>query len=56
VSEELRKVLALADISAALVAQGVEPGGSAPGEFAEFLREEHAKWGKVIRASGIKLD
>jgi tripartite-type tricarboxylate transporter receptor subunit TctC len=56
VSEEIRKVLALSDTSAALVAQGVEPGGSAPGEFAEFVREEHAKWGKVIQSAGIKLE
>ena len=33
---------------------GQDPAWSTPEEFAAFLREETAKWTKVIRASGIK--
>jgi tripartite-type tricarboxylate transporter receptor subunit TctC len=51
---ELRKALALADVKAAFARQGIEPADSSPGEFASFVRDEHAKWGKVIRDAGIK--
>jgi tripartite-type tricarboxylate transporter receptor subunit TctC len=53
-SAEIRKLLALADIKAAFVAQGVDPAGDTPEQFAAFMREESAKWGMVIRDAGIK--
>ena len=37
-------------------AHGAEPGGETPGEFAAFIRAEHAKWGKVVREAGIKAE
>ena len=30
--------------------------GSTPGEFAAFIRAERAKWGKVIKQAGVKLE
>src|SRR5512134_3125871 len=53
-SDEVRKALASPSIRANLVAQGVEPAGNTPEAFTAFMREEHAKWGKVIREAGIK--
>jgi tripartite-type tricarboxylate transporter receptor subunit TctC len=35
---------------------GVEPMRKSPAEFAQFLVAENDKWGKVIRAAGLKLD
>jgi tripartite-type tricarboxylate transporter receptor subunit TctC len=35
---------------------GVEPGGEPPEAFAAFVRAEHAKFGEVIRATGIKVE
>jgi tripartite-type tricarboxylate transporter receptor subunit TctC len=35
---------------------GVEPLRKSPAEFAKFLVAENDKWGKVIRAAGLKLD
>jgi tripartite-type tricarboxylate transporter receptor subunit TctC len=55
-SEETRKVLAQPDVRAALVAQGAEASGNTPEQFAVFLREDYAKWGKVIRDAGIRLE
>ena len=55
-SEELRKVLALPEIRASFASQGVEPAGNTPEQFSAFLRDEHAKWGKVIRDAGIKAE
>lgn len=44
------------DITARLVALGIEPEGSSPEEFAAQTRLEIAKWAKVIKAAGVKLD
>jgi tripartite-type tricarboxylate transporter receptor subunit TctC len=54
ISAEARKALALAEVKAAFVAQGMETAGDTPAQFAGYMREEYAKWGKVIRDAGIK--
>ena len=36
-----------------LTAMGAEPYGSTPDAFAAFLRNEIAKWGKVVKAAGL---
>jgi len=35
---------------------GAEPQAMTPDEFARFLRDTHAKLGKVIAAANIKVD
>jgi len=37
-------------------AQGDETVGSTPEQFAAFVRAEHARWGKVIKDSGVKIE
>ena len=39
-----------------LAAQGDEAVGSTPEEFAAWIRAEHAKWGKVIKDFGVKIE
>ena len=39
-----------------LLAQGADPVGGTPEELAAFMREEAAKWGRVIRASGARAE
>jgi tripartite-type tricarboxylate transporter receptor subunit TctC len=53
---ELVKALNAPDVRAALVAQGADPVGNSPEAFAAFIRAESARWGKVVRAAGIKAD
>ena len=36
--------------------QGGEVGGGTPAELAAFVRAESAKWSKVVKASGAKVD
>ncbi|NBR28354.1 MAG: tripartite tricarboxylate transporter substrate binding protein [Betaproteobacteria bacterium] len=36
--------------------EGAEPAGSTPEAFAEVIARDTAKWAKVIRASGAKVD
>jgi tripartite-type tricarboxylate transporter receptor subunit TctC len=53
-STETRKALTVAELKAAFLAQGMDPAGGTPEQFAAFMREEFGKWGKVIRDAGIK--
>jgi tripartite-type tricarboxylate transporter receptor subunit TctC len=53
---EVNKVLARADFLEKLAAEGSQPLGGSPQQFADFMREEHAKWGVAVRASGAKAD
>lgn len=53
---EIAKALARADFLEKLAAEGSEPLGGSPQQFAEFMRAEQAKWGAAVRASGAKAD
>jgi len=44
------------DVKRRFVDVGVQPVGSTPAEFADFLKKEDAKWADVIRKGNIKLD
>jgi len=51
---EVVKQLNSPDLKAKFAAQGIDISTDSPPEFARFLREDHARWGKVIRDAGIK--
>jgi tripartite-type tricarboxylate transporter receptor subunit TctC len=53
---ETVKILGTPDMRERLGAQGFEPAGSTPDEFAAYIKSEIAKWGKVIRTAGIKAE
>jgi xanthine dehydrogenase accessory factor len=50
----LRAALADPGIHEKLVKSGAVPSPTTPEEFAQFLKDELARWGKVIREKGIK--
>ncbi|HTD90339.1 MAG TPA: tripartite tricarboxylate transporter substrate binding protein [Burkholderiales bacterium] len=54
--KEMVKALASAEVKQRFEAEGAEPVGSSPAEFAAFFRAESAKWADVARRSGTKLD
>jgi tripartite-type tricarboxylate transporter receptor subunit TctC len=37
-----------------MAAIGVDTVGTTPQDYARIIREEFAKWGKVVEAAGIK--
>jgi hypothetical protein len=39
-----------------MAATGVEVSLSGAGEFSAFVRAEHEKWGKVVRATGATVN
>ena len=53
---EVRKVLARGDIKEAWKKQGAETMDMSPEKFDEFLRGDIAKWAKVVKDAGIKVD
>jgi tripartite-type tricarboxylate transporter receptor subunit TctC len=53
---ETVKVLADPDINKAWEQAGAVAGGQPPKEFAAFIASEIAKWGKVVKDAGIKID
>jgi tripartite-type tricarboxylate transporter receptor subunit TctC len=50
------KILGSPDLKGKLGPQGIELMTNSPAEFARFVREDNAKWGKIIREAGIKGD
>jgi len=52
--DEVVKVLAMPDVREFLAAQGAEPVGSTPEQFAAFIKSETAKWGAAVKAAGLK--
>ena len=53
---ELVKILNMPDVHERIVADGSEPAGTSPEEFTKFLQADLAKWAKVVKESGAKLD
>ena len=55
-SGEIAKALATPAIRERAMQEGATPVGNKPAEFAGFLRDEIAKWTRIIQAAGIKLE
>jgi len=53
---EVSQALRAPDVAASLARQGATPGTLSQPQFADFVKVEHARWGKVARATGVKLD
>ena len=53
---EFTRALNLPDIKEKLVAQGTEVRTDTPESFGRFMREEVAKWSKVVKESGAKFE
>jgi tripartite-type tricarboxylate transporter receptor subunit TctC len=53
---EINKALADPEMKARFAAQGVEFVGGTPEQADAFVRSESARWGKVIKATGMKAD
>jgi tripartite-type tricarboxylate transporter receptor subunit TctC len=53
INAETVKALAIPRVAASIVAAGMDPLTSSPEDFAAFIRDESARWRKVIQATGI---
>jgi tripartite-type tricarboxylate transporter receptor subunit TctC len=55
-NEETARILQLPETKSVLNSEGAEPVGNKPEEFGAIIRNETAKWAKVIQSAGIKAD
>jgi len=56
VNADIAQVLQSPEVRTSLAAQGIEPITSTPEALAQTIRDDHARWGKVIREANIKAD
>jgi tripartite-type tricarboxylate transporter receptor subunit TctC len=55
-SRELNGIVATPDFREAMDKNGAEPISNTPQQFATLIRQEADRYGKVVKALGIKLD
>jgi tripartite-type tricarboxylate transporter receptor subunit TctC len=53
---ELIRILNAADVRERILSDGSEPVGSDPEAFRQFMLADLAKWAKVVKESGAKID
>jgi tripartite-type tricarboxylate transporter receptor subunit TctC len=53
-SRAANEALKSKEVLALMEAQGVDPFGGTPAEFAQFIDDELKKWDRVVKAAGIK--
>jgi tripartite-type tricarboxylate transporter receptor subunit TctC len=56
ISGEVARALRRDDLKEKFIQQGADPVGSTPEEFGAYIREETAKWAKLVKATGAKVD
>jgi tripartite-type tricarboxylate transporter receptor subunit TctC len=56
IAAEVNQVWQLPEVIAALRNVGGEPAYSTPDEFSTYVAAERARWGEVVKASGVKVD
>ena len=55
-NSELVKAAHSPELIAAMATQGTSPASNTPEEFAKFIREEQARFAKIVKESGAKAD
>ena len=53
---EIVAIITLPQVKNHLLVEGAEPVGNTPEQFGAFIKSEIDKWGKVIRAAGLRSD
>ncbi len=56
INADVVAILGAADLKDRLAALGAEPQPMTPDEFGRFVRDDIAKWAKVVKESGAKVD
>ncbi len=55
-NEEISRILLLPDMKERLRELGAEPAQTTPDQFLAFVREDNAKWAKLIKEKGIVVE
>jgi len=52
----INRVTALPEVKQPLAAQGIDAMNNSPEQFANYIREETAKWARVVKSSGERAE
>ena len=55
-NSEINKIIGMSDVRQRFTNGGVTPIGGTPEQFTEHIRNEVAKWGKVVKATGARVE
>ena len=55
-NREINEVVKGDDMKKTLAADGLEPAGGAAARFGEILKNETARWAKVVKQAGVKVE
>lgn len=53
---EIVRALAAPDLRQAFEKEAIEPIGSTPEQFGDYIKSEMVKWGKLVKTAGVKID
>ena len=56
INRDVNAVLAMPDVQEKMDTYGAEDGGGSAEKFAQFIRTEQAKWAKVVKEAGVKIE
>ena len=56
INRDVNTVLAMPDVQEKMDTYGAEDGGGSAEKFAQFIRTEQAKWAKVVKEAGVKIE
>ena len=54
INHETAKILNSPEVKARLVPQGIDIATGSPEDLAQIIRDDHARWGRVMREAGVK--
>jgi tripartite-type tricarboxylate transporter receptor subunit TctC len=55
-NREVNTVLALPDVAERIRGFGAEPGGGSRADYARIIAEDWARWGQVVRETGVRAE
>lgn len=55
-NQEIGRMLALPEVREKLLNIGMEPESATSEQFSAFIRAEIAKWAKVVKTAGIRIE
>jgi len=53
---EITKIVNAPEVRKQLAAEGAEPVANTPEEFAQWLRQDIARWAKVVKAANVRVE
>jgi tripartite-type tricarboxylate transporter receptor subunit TctC len=54
--DDIVQVLGRPEVKATLAAATIDIIGNTPEEFSRYIRSEYAKWAKIVKASGARVE